>query len=745
MEENAGEPKPVAEADAGPKIENDRPAEAGRGKAPAAVRSTSAAAATPGAGSAGTITGPAPAAALPRILSMLGVSALPVAYCLCSVLLAVIMKPQDQPCQSAVCAAAANYVKSSISLRGQQCSDFYDYVCRGWEANYTGDADSKVTLVNLTAYFTDEANDPSNMVNAKEFLQLCLNAGAAGDDSVDKIIEFLKNDLRFHLPDTLTRVTTPELYRVIVEVQMYYYIHPFFSLSFDSGMTGLTVSTLGRYKPWYLQDGNTASTAFRSELITDVFKLVFPTLSINPATSVTIIEDLLNGIQTKEGEALVVRLRVLSQQQFAGAWELINALGNFLRPEQKRMLDRKGSVRIPNIVDFTKTLSIINDATQLNALASYITWVVVETLGRRTSPKLRKAMEDTSVVQKATNISDYVFRKDWCYYETYRVFALVLDRHLYSNFDRSTLERYEVVVDRVKRVVQALLEELYWMDKITLRAMQQRIRRFVGEVGILSRFRYKDVEGPYSQLPKVNKYGSFVPQYLSLYRTLNQHLSEAAYRNVYPPDVWSITPTVRYIPSYKVLFVPLSLLMKPLFSDGNFPLSLIYGRLVVQVAYAIYYEGYHSHKYGPVETWNFGTERKFAIYMTCFNNGFNNLTSDMEDPAQAFFRSGALRKAYQVLQADMYKHGDNFALPSSELTPAQLFFVASCIDMCTRNQAERQQNKALCNLPMKRTKVFQQAFKCVPSDPLNHLQLHCSEFSSVIRSQFDVSLEGRLR
>ncbi|KAK8763721.1 hypothetical protein V5799_033674 [Amblyomma americanum] len=678
-----------------------------------------------------------PVPALPMVLSLLGMSALPVLYCLSSVLFAFLVEPYDSACNSEVCFTAGDYLKRSVDERVKPCVNFYDFVCSGWDQEYINDASSSLTLVNLSVYLPGESNNPPNIVKAKSFYKSCESSFKEQmDTSIDDLKAFIKNDLRFDWPNVLPNITIDELYRIVVELQLSYFVHPFFIMTFDSGMVTLSVSTGERYHPWYLHYANTAQSSFRLQLINDVLNAVFPqALPVATASNITTLEDKLSAIRISEDELLVVRMKVLSQNPFVKGWPLLHAIGNFLDSAQKRLLSRKVTIRVGDFAALSETLIMISDPKYVQAVASYVVWVIVETLGRRTSPALRKIMKDTSVRLKTTNVTDHVFRGDVCYHETYRLFALLLDRHMYEKFDKTTLVRYENVVDTVKLFMRAQLEDLFWMDEATVRSMQKRIREVISEVGILSRFRYRDVEEPYNRLPDIDSTMPFTTLYVSVSATLNQFVREKAYRYVYPSEVWSSVPTVRYVYPHNLLFVPLSILMPPLFARDNFPTALSYGRIVTQIAYAIYYEGYYSNKYRGAETWNLPTERKFNSYMDCYNKAFNNVTYEMWDPAESFFRSGALLKAFQMFKIARVPSGD-FVLPSISLTPIQLFFVGSCLDQCTRNDEERLRRKALCNWPMRRTKIFQEAFHCSPTDPLGHLPVKCSGLASAISGQY---------
>ncbi|XP_075543281.1 membrane metallo-endopeptidase-like 1 [Dermacentor variabilis] len=684
---------------------------------------------------------------LPRALSMMGISVLPIAYCLLSMMFAEIVKPQEQTCNSEGCQATSEYIKRSIDERVRPCSDFYEFVCRGWEHWYTTDSSSTVTLVNLSAYMPSGTNHPPNIIKAISFHQSC-EASFVGpvDSSIDDIKNFLINDLRFNWPTALPSMTTQEFYRILVEVQLSYLIHPFVVLNFDSGMTTMRLAIEDRYHPWYLRYTATANINFRWHLVNDVLSAVFQqTLPTRAVTDITDVEDKLSAVKTGDDELLVVRMRVLSQNSFRKGWELMHALGNYFGNAQKRLLSNKVVFRISDVAGLKTTLTYMNDASTLPAMTSYMVWVIIETLGRRTSPALRKVMTDPARSPKHTDVTDHIFRKDVCHYETYRLFALVLDRYMYQTFDKTTISDFEDIVGNAKRYMRAQLEDLHWMDAKTLREMQARIRHLVTEVGILSRFRYADVEEPYTRLPDIDSAISFTTLYVSVLDALSQSLRAKAYRYIYPRNMWSIVPTVRHVHSHNVLFIPLSVFMTPLFGTENFPTALIYGHLVTQITHAIYYEGYYSNKYRATESWNLPTERKFRMYMNCYNDAYSNVTYQLKDPAENFFRSGALVRAYQMFRTDQ-EGSSNYVLPAVELTPVQLFFVGSCLGLCVRNDEERVMSKALCNWPMRRTKIFQQAFKCYHTDALTQLRVNCSGLLKAISARYyNVSIETSFR
>ncbi|KAH7969573.1 hypothetical protein HPB52_019723 [Rhipicephalus sanguineus] len=682
---------------------------------------------------------------LPRILSMMGMSVLPVTYCLLSVLFAEIVKPQDVVCVSEACRSTAEFIKSSIDVRVRPCSDFYEFVCSGWESTYPTDAYAMITLVNLSAYMPSGTNHPPNIIKAISFHQSCATSFAGPpDSSIDEIKRFLTSDLRFNWPTVLP--SSQEFFRILVELQLSYLIHPFVEMSFDSGMNTLRMEIEDRYHPWYLRYAATSNLNFRSHLMDDVLGEVFQqTLSVGIVSKIIYVEDEIRTATTGDDEFLVLRLRVLSQDSFQGSWPLLRALGNYFDPAQKRLLINKVVARVSDLAILKKTLSLMNDKSTLPAMSSYMAWVVVETLGRHTSPALRKTMMETAKRFSVSNVTEHIFRKDVCYYETYRLFPLVLDRYIYQTFDKGIISDWEEIVADAKRYVRAQLEDLYWMDAVTLSKMQARIRNLVSEVGILSRFRYADVEEPYTRLPDIDSTIPFTTLYVSVLESLSQSLRAKSYRYIYPRDVWSIVPVVRHVYSHNVLFVPLSVFMTPLFGTENFPAALIYGYLVTQITNAIYYEGYYSNKYRAAETWNLPTERKFHMYMKCYNDAYNNVTYQLKDPAQSFFRSGALLRAYQMFRT--YQDGSgSFVLPAVELTPVQLFFVGSCINLCVRNDEKRVMHKALCNWPMRRTKIFQQAFKCHHTEALAQLRVNCSGLVNVIRSRYhNVSVETSFR
>ncbi|KAH8041549.1 hypothetical protein HPB51_016994 [Rhipicephalus microplus] len=682
---------------------------------------------------------------LPRILSIMGMTVLPVAYCILSVLFAEIVKPQDSVCRSEACRSTAKFIESSINVHVRPCSDFYEFVCSGWESTYPTDASTMITLVNLSLYMPSGTNHPPNIIKAISFHESCATTFAGPpDSSIDEIKSFLTDDLRFNWPTVLPN--SQEFFRILVELQLSYLIHPFVDLSFDSGMSNLRLAIEDRYHPWYLSYAATSNLNFRSHLMNDVLGEVFQqTLPVGIVSNITYVEDEIRMVTTGDDELLVVRLRVLSQDPFKVGWQLLRALGNYFDPEQKRLLINKVVARVSDLAVLKKTLSLMNEKSTLPAMSSYMAWVIVETLGRHTSPALRKTMMETAKRFRVTNVTEHIFRVDVCYYETYRLFALVLDRYMYQKFDKDIISDWEEIVVNAKRYVRAQLEDLYWMDAKTLSKMQTRIRNLVSEVGILSRFRYEDVEEAYTRLPDIDSTIPFTTLYVSVLDSLSQTLRAKSYRYIYPRDVWSIVPTVRHVYSHNVLFVPLSVFMTSFFGTENFPAALIYGYLVTQVTNAIYYEGYYSNKYRAAETWNLPTERKFRMHMKCYNDAYNNVTYQLKDPAESFFRSGALLRAYQMFMTDKGSSG-SFVLPAVELSPVQLFLVGSCINLCVRNDETRVMNKALCNWPMRRVKIFQQAFKCHPAEALAHLRVNCSGLVNVIKSRYqNVSVETSFR
>lgn len=667
-----------------------------------------------------------PAPLRPRLFALVGIFVLPIVYSGICIMVYNLTKISDKVCAIDDCLHAANYVSTSMSWKVSPCQDFYKFSCDGWKKGFVKDVDASTSLMTLPEFFNDTGVDSDNFRKATQALESCTDSFKRQDNSIQDIRKFVNEQLNLSWPNVSTTITTQNIYSVVVVLQLFYDIHPFFVLSFTSGLGEMQISTADKYHPWYRRYSSTATKPFRESLIRGVLAKMNLTATNTVVQNIIRIEDIVDTISSQNGEAVLGGINVFSQEKLKYSWNLFNAIRNHLPEKQQQRLVSKTLIRVPSLEALNETLTIMN--TKPEEIANYVGWVVVETLGRRTSPALRMAMESVSETFGMKDISDHIFRQDVCYYESYRLFALVLDRNMYLRFDRSEFEFFNGIFATLKEFVKAVLEDFYWMDEETVRRVRRSLRFFVSEVGVLTRFRYKHVEGAYDLLPDVDSTEPFTKLYLQIHRDLNQLLLDKSYHYVYPRSVWAAIPKVRYIKSFEVLFLPLSLLMKPLFGLEPFSLALVYGHIVSQLSWTIFAEGYQNHAYRGQNSWTYVTERQFRIYMDCFSSGFHNKTLVLDEPALAFFRSRALTKAFQLFTVSAFLRGGDYSLSKVNLTTSQLFFVGACLDFCTRSEEREDKEAAMCNLPMRRVKAFSRVFSCGPTDSLSQLRLQCSQF-----------------
>ncbi|CAN8032549.1 unnamed protein product [Ixodes persulcatus] len=666
---------------------------------------------------------------VPRTFAFLSMFVFPVVYCIASILIARAMRQIKKECQSGECQTASHYISTSVAGQISPCNDFYQYTCQNWKVNYAEHLTAEVTLSNLSDYFNGTGVNTENFEKATNTYASCTASFAsAKDQSIAHILNFVNGNLNLDWPNEPTNIGITQLYEVIIKLQLRYNIYPFFTLHFNDGLEKLTISAAGRYHPWYMRHPNTAKPTFRRDLIAQIIGAT--NLTVNPAVvgNIISIEDAISDISTTDEAHLLSKIKVLAQDQFQFSWNLMNAIRDYLPQAQKRIFIGKTLAHWNQVDALRKSFALLNDQGNVSAVANYIAWAVIEVLGRRTSRSVRQIMVAVCSQHNVVNVAEPSLGHNVCYYQTYQLFALVLDRQMYLRMDLSVIAFFNDAMKTVKLFAKGLLEELFWMDKETVKRLQKQVDIITTDVGIIKRFRYVDVEDAYDHLTFIDQNEVFTKNYLDITSKLNDRLIDKNFRYTYAPSLWSIHPQARYVAAYWTFYIPLSLLRKPLFVMGDFPLAIIYGSLISQVVMELFMEGYRNRK---LLAWSFATAQQFKIYMDCYNNGYSNATFALEDPPMAYFRSTALTKTFQMYRLEAHKRGKSYRLPNSNLTAQQLFFVAACLHMCTRNQAEEGEKAALCNLPLRRVRAFSKAFACSRSHHLGMLRLNCSQFKII--------------
>ncbi|CAN7937691.1 unnamed protein product [Ixodes hexagonus] len=702
-----------------------------------------------GAEDAATLIEPIPTDPLARILALTSIFVLPVTFCIVFVLIANTLRQVETECRTEGCRVASHYISTSVAGKLNPCNDFYQYTCQGWKAHYPEHLNAHTTLVNLSEYFSGTGVATENFEKAANTLASCTTSfSKAPDQSINPILNFVNGDLKLNWPRGPAAITVQQVYDVIVKLQLRYNIYPFFALRFNKGLEKLTISAAERHQPWYMRYPDTAKPAFRDALITAVVSAMSLTLDPVVIGQIINVEDELNRVATTSDDYMLAKVKVFSQDEFKLTWNMMNAVYAYLPDAKRRIFLQKTKVHAKQPMALRAISIMLNWPGNASAVANYIAWAVIDILGRRTSRSIRQAILAVSNQHGVAGIARPSLRPDVCYYETYRLFNLVLDRQMYLRMDDDVSALFHEALKTVKLFVKGILEELYWMDRVTVKRLQKRLDGFTNAIGLLARFKYVDVEDAYDNLPFIDQDEVFTKNYLDIKSKLNERLLEKNFRYKYVPSLWSIVPHVRYVLDHRAFYIPLSVLLKPLFvMNKEFPLALIYGRIIAQAVTEFFVEGYRSHKLRATDAWSDATERQFEIYMDCYNNGFKDATLQLHDPAMAYFRSGALNKAFQMYQLEAYKKGKSYMLLGSNLTAPQLFFVATCLDLCTRVEVEESHLAALCNLPLRRVKAFSRAFRCAPSDRLGHLRMNCSQFriiKELFAFKFDDIIETSL-
>lgn len=667
----------------------------------------------------------------PRVLSMFVLYGLPWLYWVVMSLMANALRHIDPVCKHDYCVQAAMYVQSSINMSHKPCDNFYDYVCDGWRESYGDDVNAGVTLLNMSQYFQRSNNITPNALKALDVLEFCHSSfSSVVDANFDDLQLFLKNTLRLNWP-ARTRGGVQAVADIVVYLQMTYDVHPFFHIRLTSGMKLLSVNVNERYHPWYLHYRLTQQAIFREKLISAVAFTMSSSVHPNLISNIIAIEDAVEkiaaGVDTKRQ---LIKIKVLSHREFNFTWPFISALWRYCRPRQRQLMARRTTSAVYAEWKLRAILTLLTNATHAEATLDYIGWVVIESLGRRLSPTLRRTMAQVCDAYKVSHIARLVFRTDNCFWETYRLFALVLDRQNFHSFNRSLLMDVDHMFGELVRRVKNALYVLPWMDQTTRRRMVKRLSTFSCNVGLMKKYRYHGVEAVYDKLEELNPDDSFLNVSLRITKLLNMHYLSLSFRGSYPPQVWSAVPAIRFVHDHDTVFVPTSMVVLPLYERSTVPISLLYGRAAVQMAMAIFHEGYRSHTAMADTAWTFVTERRFQVFTECVTKGFDNKTTLLGDPALAFLRVAALRIAFQMYQLSTLKvrkdtvlHLENATTP---LTAHQLFFIGSCLDLCTRDEEQLNEMMALCNLPMRRLKRFAEAFSCDSGDKLGPLYFPCT-------------------
>ncbi|XP_064481480.1 uncharacterized protein LOC135394595 [Ornithodoros turicata] len=667
-----------------------------------------------------------------RILSKLGVFVLPWLYCLIMYVISRYMSREDELCLNNSCKTASSYVRASINTSLNPCDNFYDYVCQGWMKNFQNDIDSATSMLTFPLYFNSSDNASGNVAKALRTLKHCQDAfGAVDDSSADDLLQFLHNNLNLLWPQR-TEGGPQAVIDLVVYLQMTYDISPFFDMLFSSGMAQLTIDVNRRYRPWYTHYSRTRGKEFRKALITKVVASMSTTPYPNLVANIIAVEDSISSIDSNVDDTFqTLKVRVLAHSEFNHTWPLVSAIWRLCKSRQRRILLKRTRALLIATEKLESLLTLLQDASMTEAILDFIGWITVEILGRRLSPTVRRAIQQTCTEFKVDPVTKHVIREDSCYREVYRLFALVLDRNTYHTSNHTALARFESIFHNLQSRIALLLDDTGWVDTITKGGMVRALNNFGTQVGMLKKYRFKGVETRYSKLKPVDESNSFLKNFLLIARSLSSYLLSVSFQDTYPRDYWTVIAKVRYLETVNTIFVPLSTVKSKLHGDDPVPLSLLYGSTVLQMAVATFNEGYLGYT-GIMETaWSSVTQHRFDVFMSCFRNNFDSRGPIPDNPTAYYIRLLALRTVFHMYRLAVQRQkGDTVLLTSNDplkrLSAHQLFFVTTCLNLCTRDEENMDQFSRLCNLPMRRIKSFSTSFFCDSIDMLAIAPFNCT-------------------
>lgn len=669
-------------------------------------------------------------------------------------------------CKTKQCRNVEKYIKKSMDLKANPCTDFFNFTCGGWinknpipktSSSYSTFAklNSKVEKALRKIIENNTRMDNEYMKKAKMFYKSCSNLIAIekrdAKPLVDLILDIGSSKL-FH-PQSWHEKNW-NLTQILLGIHKKY-------ASSGGPLFSVHVSNDPRNNTKHILEIDQAGPSLSREVYFDDKKIIKAYTQFIADVAVALGEKEVEAMKQAKSlvdlETKLAKISVPSADK-TDSWfkqmtmkQLDQEVPEFpwLHYIQELFSHTKITNNEPVIVpalSYLKKVGNIISNTSTSTLSNYVVWNVIQD----EIPNLSKRFRDIRNRYKNKVLGSHGQKKRWktCVSVTNDYLGDIIgDAYRKKHFDKKKKTLAEKMIVNVRKAFQVNVAGLSWMDATTIDAVQDKAHAMRDEVGYPD---YYDNTTKYTKRFQKYKKVIFKPDTLfsnklSLLKMSHQRMLKKLRKPV-DKEEWPLDPqTINAMYSFNEnqMVIPAGILQPPFFHGVDAPKALMYGAIGAILGHELTHgfdnTGRKFNKHGELtkQWWTKDSLKHFSTRADCIEKQYNNyrvrgkyklngkLTLGENIADNGGFRASQMAYKNWLIS----NHTQEIRLPGLEFTNEQLFFISFAQAYCS-NSRPTQDYLATLSDPhsderfrvigvLSNSKEFSRAFKCPVGSAMN--------------------------
>ncbi|XP_031559890.1 endothelin-converting enzyme 1-like [Actinia tenebrosa] len=683
-------------------------------------------------------------------------------------------------CHTKECKKVANYIKSSLNLKSDPCTDFYDYVCGGWK--------KKNPIPRSSSTYSTFTKLNSQV---EKSLREILNAGIKSIEGANKELMKMPSDIYHSCMDldTIDKVGDKPVKKLIKEMggwsmdeknkvwdektwdfkKILLYIHkqytsaggPLFSvhISDDPVNNSRHVIDIDQAGPSLSRevyfDNKKIIKAYK-QFIIDVGTLLGGGKNIEKsAQGIIDFETQLANISVPDAdkiESWFHRMTVKELKKEVPEYDWLNHLNTMFTTDK---IQESEELTVPALPYLKKLMKLVEN-TPKSVLSNYLVWNVIQD----EVSFLSKPYRDARTKYRDSVLGSKGQKKRWktCVSYTNELVGDILGAaYIRKHFDKHSKEMAKSMILEVRKAFKDNVNSLPWMDKLTKAAVSEKADAMSDEVGFPTYL--IDSKKFIKKFKKYNvviiKDNALFNNRMAILKMAHQRMLKKLRKPV-DREEWPMDPqTINAMYSFNEneMIIPAAILQPPFFYPKGSPISLSFGAigsiLGHEMTHGFDNTGRKFNKKGELtaQWWSSNSLKEFNVKAECIEKQYSHYKVAGKFPingkltlGENIADNGGFKSSIKAYNNWLKKNGDEtWKLPGLNFTNEQLFYIGFGQAYCSNSRPTEQYLATLSDHhseekfrvigTLSNSYEFSEAFKCKGKSPMNP-SIKCSVWSN---------------
>ncbi|CAB3998205.1 endothelin-converting enzyme 1-like [Paramuricea clavata] len=679
-----------------------------------------------------------------------------------ALLILSFFRKDDPVCLTRACVQAANELSKSLNDRVNPCDDFYQYACGAWERDTSIPIGSpKFTSFHRIAQKNQlilkrildrgglQTHKSSAVRNVATYYTSCLDQKIIESRGAKPLQDLIKLVGSWTVTNTAWNPEGWNFGQALTQIHklksmplFYMFVGPDDK---DSSRNIIQIQQAGITLPdeeYYNRKDNDKLIVAYKDFMVKTAMLLGANDKANVIKQMNEVLQFERNVakiyepkgKLKDSENIYNKMTIADLQQMAPSIPWMDYMNNIF--SSPVTFSEPVVVYTPH---YLRNMSELVTKTERRVLANYMVWHLIKPLVHLLSQPFREAYDAFEMIEKGSqptppSTSECVARS-----ESLFGFATGM-LYVKERYGKEAKSEASEMIKTIKEAFERNIPRADWMDESTKEKALEKLNAVIEMIGYPSWIEdISKLDNYYSNLTM--KKDSHFENYLDARRFYHAKMMSKRSKLVERSE-WHLTPSevnAYYNTPNNYIAFPLGILQRPFF-EPSWPKYLNYGAIGVIMGHELTH-GFDSHgskfdKYGNLNNWwRNGSLDRFQQRVNCMVEQYGNFTSQgkkidgTKTLAENIADNGGLKLAFQAYKDWLKRHQVEQKLPSFDLTPKQLFFVAFAQVWCS-SSTETKANESLLTddhsperirvlAAVHNSQDFADAFNCPLNSPMN--------------------------